>query len=187
MSILSVKKQEKCDRGDPVAAAKQLHSTGAASLEKLNSETYSGNESDERPVHVTSLSMDTPLPKENDDSDVVKLDRLATPPVLVADHSEATFTTCMTVSSSCNSSSLGLTLLDDDSTNKALLFTDRTAPMASHRSIVAAAEDATALAQKICVTQAVFSSHGLDPNLASEWAMRRQESDFSVCTLHLLY
>jgi hypothetical protein len=189
-SIFSIKKPKQCDKGDPVAAAKQLHNTGAASVEKLRSETCAGNESDERTVQVTSMLTDTSLPKTNgeNDNDVVELVHLAkSPTVIVADSSEATDTTYMTVSASCNPCTLGLPSLDNDSIHKALLFTDRTVSMVSHRSIVATAEDANALAQKIRVTQAVFSSHGLDPNLASEWVMRRQESDLSVCRLHWVY
>lgn len=44
-----------------------------------------------------------------------------------------------------------------------------------------AAHDANNVAQSIRVTQAVFQQHGLDSSLATEWAMRRQESQLSVC------
>ena len=157
-SIFSSKKSKKCNRGDPVSVAKQLHNNGAASLDQLSLETCSGNESDERPVQVTSMLTDTSLPKENSEnvSNDVELFRLATPPVLVTDCSEAIVATSMTVSPSCDSCTLGLTLLDGDSIHSSLLFTDRTASMESHRSIIATAEDATVLAQKIRVTQAVF-------------------------------
>lgn len=174
----------------------QLHSTGAAlvSVDKLqDSETCSTrNEADtnERPDQVTPVLTDTIPLNYNDnfnagnEKNVIELARQETPPLLVADRAEATATAC-TRTSMAVSSSLGLTSfvnLDDDTTNKAFSLRECSASKVSRHSIVAAAEDATDLAQKIRVTQAVFFQHGLDANLASEWAMRRQASDLSVGT-----
>jgi hypothetical protein len=41
-------------------------------------------------------------------------------------------------------------------------------------------QDAQIVAQSIRLTQAVFEQHGLDSRIATEWAMRRQESELSV-------
>ena len=46
---------------------------------------------------------------------------------------------------------------------------------------VAVVKEAQNVAQSIRVTQAVFEQHGLDASIATEWAMRRQESELSVC------
>jgi len=53
--------------------------------------------------------------------------------------------------------------------------------------VVTAAQDATNVAQSIRVTQAVFEQHGLDSSIATEWAMRRQESELSVCVCVLIH
>jgi hypothetical protein len=41
-------------------------------------------------------------------------------------------------------------------------------------------QDAQIVAQSIRLAQAVFEQHGLDSRIATEWAMRRQESELSV-------
>jgi hypothetical protein len=173
-----------------------LYNTGATCTtvdKSQDSETCSRNEADdERPDQLTGTPVATDtLPPEastGNENNVIELARrLETPPVPVADRTEAMATACTSMSKM--SSTLGVTVHtfvhDDDKTNKASCWRGRPASIVSRQSIVAAAEDAVNLAQKIQVTQAVFFQHGLDPSLASEWAMRRQASGLSVSTLCL--
>jgi hypothetical protein len=127
--------------------------------------------------------MVTPLLKSitNCDNAVTEVvDALITPPILVAEDTNATLESSCTVSDSRQ-------LVTLSGNNNNIVNTCATVAISSRsvNMVAAAARDATELAQSIRVTQAVFSQHGLDSTLATEWAMRRQESELSVCGILL--
>ena len=129
--------------------------------------------------------MGTSLPEEAQDSDntvTEQVDTSITPPPLVADDTFSTATSSASLSTTCAvSNSHQLAACFDNNNMDAF----RLALSTRSVTTMAAAHDATELARSIRITQAVFSQHGLDPMLATEWAMRRQESERSVCSFCL--
>ena len=112
---------------------------------------------------------------------IVHLDALL-PPTLVEEKDTCIPAVNKTTSISVVSDSLELAIPNDDNSNNNTIYSFASLPLLlSKQTKQNVVKEAQNVAQSIRVTQAVFEQHGLDAGIATEWAMRRQESELSVC------
>jgi hypothetical protein len=117
----------------------------------------------------------------------VNTDTLLLPPGLVVEEVGVLLAANKTTTCSCpvRSDSHELTVADNNNNRSSCSFDSLSflpCKKTEQGTIEPAAlvQDAQIVAQSIRLTQAVFEQHGLDSRIATEWAMRRQESELSV-------